>query len=116
MSNQNIDYMNRLLEQIRTEVQDMEFYHNTEVCRKDHDSVTHQINAAYQEANRIEATQIEEIADVKPLHDRIHAIAPSLRVARNNLERLRGSRRDCLSTSARQISHTVEEPYDDHEL
>ena len=115
MTTTNLDYIDRLIEQIRTELKDMEWHHNTDVCRKDHAQIEHQILAAVQEANRIEPTLVEEIADVKPLHDRIHAIILSLRVARNNLERLE-RHADLAIDLARQVSHSVEEPYDDHEL
>jgi AICAR transformylase/IMP cyclohydrolase PurH len=115
MTTTNLDYIERLIEQIRTEIKDMEWRHNTEACRKDHAQVEHQIIAAVEEANRIEPTLVEEIADVKPLHDRIHAIVLSLRVARNNLERLERHAELALDLT-RQVQHSVEEPYDDHEL
>jgi len=115
MSNSTHENIERLLRLIRDNLADCELNHNTQTTRNDHANLENAILAALIEANRIEPERLEEIADVKQLHDRIHSIVLALRVSRNNLERLEHYAELALE-HAREVSHTVEEPYDDHEL
>ena len=115
MSNSTHENIERLLRLIRDNLQDCELHHNTQTVKNDHANLENAILAALVEANRLEGDRLEEIADVKPLHDRIHSVVISLRVSRNNLERLEHYAELALA-HAREVSHTVEEPYDDHEL
>ena len=115
MSNSTTENIERLLRLIRDNLSDCELNHNTQTTRNDHANLENAILAALIESNRIEPERLEEIADVKPLHDRIHSIVLALRVSRNNLERLEHYAELALE-HAREIAHTVEEPYDDHEL
>jgi hypothetical protein len=105
----------RLLRLIRDNLADCELHHNTQTVKNDHANLENAILAALIEGNRIEAEKVEEIWDVKPMHDRIHSIVLALRVSRNNLERLEHYAELALE-HAREIAHAVEEPYDDHEL
>ena len=111
-SNENIE---RLLHEIRDNLADCELHHNANTIKNDHANLENAILAALIETNRIEADKLEEIYDVKPMHDRIHSIVLALRVSRNNLERLEHYAELALE-HAREIAHAVEEPYDDHEL
>lgn len=111
-SSENID---RLIHNIREALQDCELYHNSPASKKDYELLEHTILAALVEANRIDSSNIEEIYDLKPLYDRVKAIVHTLRVARNNLERLEHYA-DLALDATKDISHSVEEPYDDHEL
>jgi hypothetical protein len=113
MSNSTIENIERLLRLIRDNLADCELNHNNQTVKNDHANLENLILAALIEANRIEHP--EEIKDVKPMHDRIHSIVIALRVSRNNLERLEHFAELALE-HAREVSHTVEEPYDDHEL
>ena len=113
--NANQDYIDRLIIETRSDLQELDLYHNTPTTKNDHEQFEQAIMAALREANRLDASNVEEIWDVKPLHDRIHALVIMLRVARNNLERLEHYAESALD-KARKISHSVEEPYDDHEL
>jgi hypothetical protein len=115
MSNSTHENIERLLRLIRDNLADCELHHNTQTVKNDHANLENAILAALVEANRLEGDRLEEIADVKPLHDRIHSVVISLRVSRNNLERLEHYSELALA-HAREVSHTVEEPYDDHEL
>jgi ATP-dependent RNA circularization protein (DNA/RNA ligase family) len=115
MSNSTHENIERLLRLIRDNLSDCELHHNTQTVKNDHANLENAILAALIEANRIEPEHLEEIKDVKPLHDRIHSIVLALRVSRNNLERLEHFAELALE-HAREVAHTVEEPYDDHEL
>jgi len=115
MSNSSTENIERLIRTIRDNLTDCELYHNSPATKNDQANMENLILAALIEANRIDADRLEEIADVKPLHDRIHSIVLALRVSRNTLERLEHYAELALE-HARQIAHTVEEPYDDHEL
>ena len=115
MSNLNTDNIDRLLREVRDSLTDCELYHNSPTHKNDSANLENIILAAIIEANRLDSSEVEEIYDVKPLHDRIHSIVLALRVARNTLERLEAHAQNALN-KARMISHIVEEPYDDHEL
>jgi len=115
MSNSTHENIERLLRLIRDNLADCELHHNTQTVKNDHANLENLILTALIEANRIEPEHLEEIKDVKPMHDRIHSIVIALRVSRNNLERLEHYAELSLE-HAREVSHTVEEPYDDHEL
>jgi hypothetical protein len=115
MSKINSDNIDRLLRDVRDSLTDCELYHNSPSNKNDNLNLEGLILAALIEANRLEPEKVEEIYDVKPLHDRIHSIVLALRVARNTLERLEHHAEIALD-KARHISHIVEEPYDDHEL
>jgi len=115
MSNSSTENIERLIRTIRDNLTDCELYHNSPATKNDQANMENLILAALIEANRIDADKLEEIADVKPLHDRIHSIVLALRVSRNTLERLEHYAELALE-HARQIAHAVEEPYDDHEL
>ena len=114
MSNSTHENIERLLRLIRDNLQDCELHHNTQTVKNDHANLENLILAALIEANRIEPEHLEEIKDVKPMHDRIHSIVIALRVSRNNLERLEHYAELALE-HARMIAHHVEEP-EDHEL
>jgi len=115
MSNSTHENIERLIRIVRDNLTDCELYHNSPSNKSDALNLESLILGAIIEANRIEPERLEEIADAKPLHDRIHSIVLALRVARNTLERLEHHAELALE-HAREISHCVEEPFDDHEL
>ena len=104
----------RLLAEAYAELQSLNAYHQIEIQAADNNSIKGHIDFALLEHARINPGIIEEMSDVKSLHDRIHQIVIALRVARNNLERMEHSA-DIALEKIRQLARSVEEP-EDHEL
>jgi AICAR transformylase/IMP cyclohydrolase PurH len=104
----------RLLTKINQSLRLLDAYHNIELESHDSTALSKSIDAALVEEVRVQPDHLEELWQVKPLHDRIHTIVIMLRVARNNLERMEQEAESALQ-NARELSRAVEQP-EDHEL
>jgi hypothetical protein len=110
----NPDNTRRLLSEINQSLRLLDAFHNVELEQNDSQALSKSIDAAMVEEVRVQPEHLEELWQVKPLHDRVHSIVILLRVARNNLERMEQEAENALQ-KARELSRVVEEP-EDHEL
>ena len=110
----NPDNTRRLLSEINQSLRLLDAFHNVELEQNDSQALSKSIDAAMIEEVRVQPEHLEELWQVKPLHDRVHSIVILLRVARNNLERMEQEAENALQ-KAREVSRVVEEP-EDHEL
>lgn len=110
----NQENTRRLLQQINQSLRLLDAYHNVEQEQTDSNSLSKSIDAALTEEIRVQPEKLEEMWEVKPLHDRIHSIVILLRVYRNNLERMEQEAENALQ-KARELSRFIETP-EDHEL
>ena len=104
----------RLLTEINKSLRLIDAYHD--VTQETHDSqaLSNAIGVAMTEELRVQPDRLEEMWEVKALHDRIHSIVILLRVYRNNLERMEHEAELALQ-KARELSRAIEQP-EDHEL
>lgn len=110
----NPDNARRLLTQINKSLRVLDSIHEVENRKFDIDYIHSAIQQSIVEELRIQPERLEEMSEVKPLHDRIHSIVIFLRITRNCLEAMELEAENALQ-NARELSRAIEEP-EDHEL
>ena len=110
----NPDNTRRILTEINKSLRVLDSIHEVENRKWDIDYIHSAIQQSMVEELRIQPDRLEEMWEVKPLHDRIHSIVIFLRITRNYLEAMEGEAENALQ-KARELSRAIEEP-EDHEL
>jgi len=111
----NRDHLRHLLTNITSELAVLDKMANSIPAERDVKTFESLVFAAILELEEVDPDSLEESNQVKPLHDRIHAIVLQLRIQRNTLERLERSAEMALD-DVRKLSQAVEEPYSDEDL
>lgn len=110
----NHDNTRRLLTEINKSLRLLDSIHEVENRKFDMDYIHTAIQQSMVEELRIQPEHLEEMWEVKPLHDRIHSIVIFLRITRNYLEAMESTAENALQ-KARELGRAIEEP-EDHEL
>lgn len=105
----NRDFLRNLVDQISTHIATLPRPESIPGALRDTEHVINAIEEVRNELDAIDVQQIEEAAQVKPLHDRLHAVVIHCRVLRNNLDRIELATELALDV-CRQLSAAVEEP------
>jgi len=82
----NRDLIRRLLETVKNNLSDLDYYCETEIIGEDARHLDADIKGATRQALYVDPEKLEESFQLKPLYDRLKSIQCTLRILRNNLD------------------------------